>query len=75
MINFKFAWYIRSESFFWYVFPTFGLNTEIYGVNLCIQSKCSKTPYLDTFHAMINYPIFDELKKIQVSLRHEEKAK
>ena len=38
-------------------FPVFGLNTEIYGVNLRIQSECRKirtrkTPYLDTFQAV-----------------------
>ena len=38
-------------------FPAFGLNTEVYGVNHRIQSKCGKiktrkTPYLDTFHAV-----------------------
>ena len=39
-------------------FPVFGLNTEIQGVNLGIQSqyrkmRTRKTPYLDTFHAVI----------------------
>ena len=39
-------------------FPVFRLNTEIYGVNLRIWSKwreCGpeKTPYLDTFHAVL----------------------
>ena len=39
-------------------FPVFGLNTEIYEANLCIQSEHTgkygpeKTPYLDTFHAV-----------------------
>ena len=38
-------------------FPVFGLNTEIYRVNLRIQSETGKygpeiTPYLDTFHAV-----------------------
>ena len=37
-------------------FPVFGLNTEIYSVNLRFQSKYRKygpeTPYLDTFHAV-----------------------
>ena len=41
-------------------YPLFGLNTEIYSVNLRIQSKCrkygaEKTPYLDTFHAVVVY--------------------
>ena len=55
-------------------FPVFGLNTEIYGLNLRIQSEYrkrrtrkqisafspntvkygpEKTPYLDTFHAVL----------------------
>ena len=38
-------------------FPEFGLNTEKYGVSLCIQSECRKmririTPNMDTFHAV-----------------------
>ena len=38
-------------------FPVFGLNAEIYGVNLRIQSEYGKngpenTPYLDTFHVV-----------------------
>ena len=35
-------------------FPIIGLNTEIYGVNLRIQSEYRPeiTPYLDTFHAL-----------------------
>ena len=38
-------------------FPVIGLNTEIFGVNLHIQSKyrkiwTRKTPHLDTFHAV-----------------------
>ena len=39
-------------------FPAFGLNPEIYGANLCIQSKyrkiwTRKTPYLNTFNAVV----------------------
>ena len=38
-------------------FPVFGLDTEVYGVNLRIQSEYRKygpeiTPRLDTFYAM-----------------------
>ena len=38
-------------------FPSFGLNTERYGVSLRIQSECGeietrKTPNTDTFHAV-----------------------
>ena len=41
-------------------FPAFGLNTERYGVSLCIQSKCGKirtrnTPNRDIFHAMLHF--------------------
>ena len=32
----------RIRSFSGMHFPTFGLNTEIYGVNLPIQSECGK---------------------------------
>ena len=40
-------------------FPTFRLNTERYGVFLCIQFKCGKmrtriTPNTYTFHAVYN---------------------
>ena len=31
-------------------FPVFGLNAEIYGVNLRIKYGPKKTPYLNTFH-------------------------
>ena len=39
-------------------FPVFGLNTEIYSVNLVCNPNTGKygpeiTPYLDTFHAVI----------------------
>ena len=38
-------------------FPAFGLNTDIYGVNLRVQSKCGKmqtrkTSNTDTFRAV-----------------------
>ena len=41
-------------------FSSFGLNTEIYRVNLFSQSKCGKmrtrkTPNTDTFHAVWSY--------------------
>ena len=46
---------VRIRSFSGPDFPAFGLNTEIYRVNLRIQSKCEKmrtrkTPDTDTFH-------------------------
>ena len=44
------------SSFSGLYFPVLGINTEIYGVNLSIQSKCGeirtrKTPNTDPFHA------------------------
>ena len=41
-------------------FPPSGLNTERYSVSLSIRSECGKygpekTPYLDTFHALLDY--------------------
>ena len=44
------------RSFFWSVFPVFGLNTEIYSVNLVYSPNTEKyepekTLYLDTFGA------------------------
>ena len=65
----KFTWFIQKawsttfhcvksvsiRSFSSLYFPTFGLNTERYGVFLRIQSKCGKTltrktPNTNTFH-------------------------
>ena len=45
------------SDFFWPYFPAFELNTEIYGLNLRIQSECRKirarkTPKTDTFCAV-----------------------
>ena len=47
--------YVRGFSEIY--FPAFGLNKEIYIVNLSIQSKCGKirtrkTPITDIFHAV-----------------------
>ena len=49
---------VCSRSFSGPYIPAFELNTEIYSVNLCIQSKCGKiqtrkTPNTITFHAVI----------------------
>ena len=49
---------VRIRSFSGQYFPTFGLNTEIYSINLCIQSKWEKirtrkVPNTATFHAVI----------------------
>ena len=46
---------LLAESGFY--FPVFGLNTEIYSVNLCIQSKYGEirtreTPNSETFHVV-----------------------
>ena len=48
---------VRIRSFSGRYFPTFGLNTERYGVSLYIRSECGKigtrkTPNMDTFHAV-----------------------
>ena len=48
---------VQIKGFFWSYFPVFGINTEVYRVNLPIQSECriygpEKTPYLDTFHTV-----------------------
>ena len=50
-------------------FPVFRLNTEIYGVNLFIQSeyrkiRTRKTPYLDTFCAVTNTKTSDVLDEL-----------
>ena len=47
----------RFSSFFGPHFPAFGLNTEIYRVNFCIQSKyrkirARKSPNTDTFQVV-----------------------
>ena len=54
-------------------FPVFGLNTEIYGVNIRIKyeyrkirtrknQRYEKTPYLDTFHAvLLRYTCFKKI--------------
>ena len=47
---------VRIRSFSGLFFPAFGLNTERYGVSLCIESECGKirtrkTPNTDTYHA------------------------
>ena len=47
---------------FWSYFPAFGLNTEIYGVSLRIQSKCGKmrtriTPNTETYYTVKFYLI------------------
>ena len=53
------AWKLsKYEVFSGSYFPVFGLNTEIYRVNLCIQSeygkiRTRKTPHLDIFYAVL----------------------
>ena len=50
------AWKVSKYGvFFGPYFPVFGLNTEIYGVFSPNAGKYGpeKTPYLDTFHAVI----------------------
>ena len=48
----------NAEFFSGPYFPAFGLNTKIYSLNRRIRFKCTKygpekTPYLDTFHALL----------------------
>ena len=48
-------------------FPKPGLNTEIYRVNVCIQSEYGKygpekTRYLDTFHGVITRMYFTRFR-------------
>ena len=48
---------VRIRSFSGPYFPAFGLNTEIFSANLCIQYergevRTRKTPNTDTFYAM-----------------------
>ena len=47
-------------------FHSFKLNMEIYGVNLCIQSKCEKirtrkTPNMGTFHLVLSTEDFMQI--------------
>ena len=54
---------VHVRSFFRPYFPVFGLNTEIYGVSLRIQSECGKirtrkTPTTNTFHAVKSFSDF-----------------
>ena len=71
MICFRYFWLmdlhcekiVQIRSFFCPYFPAFGLNTEIYGVDLRIQSKYGKmrntkmqnrkNPYLANLHAVL----------------------
>ena len=54
-------------------FPIFGLNTEIYSVNLRIQSEYrkirtgpEKTLYLDTFHTVIRLKMLKHLQTLKL---------
>ena len=56
-------------------FPVLGLNTEIWSVSLCIQSKymkiqTRKTLYLDTFHAVILNLSTIILSQNDLNIRH-----
>ena len=57
-------------------FPTFGLNTERYGVSLCIQSECGKirtgkTPNTDTFHTVKCSENFTKLRNSETeNMKH-----
>ena len=52
-------------------FPVFGANTEKYGVSFGIHFECGKygpekTPYLDTFHAVLFASKIVRIKILQV---------
>ena len=62
---------VRIRSFSDPHFPAFGLNTEIYGVNLPIQFECGKiwtrkTSNTDTFYAVMVVGEFGKCKKTAV---------
>ena len=57
---------VCTRSFSGTYFPAFGLNTERYGVSLCIQSKCGKiwirkTLNTDVFYAVLSTGIYGGL--------------
>ena len=59
---------VRIRSFSGPDFPAFGLNTERFGVSLRIQSQCGKmqtrkTPNRNTFHAVFNTPLHNQMKE------------
>ena len=59
---------VRIRSFSGPYFPAFGLNIERFGVSLRIQSQCGKmqtrkTPNRNTFHAVFNTPLHNQMKK------------
>ena len=54
---------VRIRRFSSEYFPVFGLSTEIYGVNLPIQSQCEKiwtrkTTNTDIFYAVLTVKIY-----------------
>ena len=63
--QFKAVWKVSKYGVFpGLYFPAFALNTDIYSVNLRIQSECGKcgpvkAPYLDTFHAVFIFQILN----------------
>ena len=65
-----------NTEFIWSEFPIFGLNTEIYRVNLCIKSKYGKmrtrkTPYLKTFRA-VHFLFFKVLQRSHLITKKAE---
>ena len=59
-LNLHYVKSVRIRNYSSKYFPAFGLNTERYGVSLCIQSQCEKirtriTPNMDTFHAVLEF--------------------
>ena len=59
---------VQIRSFSGPYFPVFGLNAEIYSVNLRIPSKCGKirtrkTLYFGSFYAVYLFKFFKEKRK------------
>ena len=57
MFDWHYVKSVRIRSYSGPYFPAFALNTERYGVSLCIQSECGKmrtriTPNTDTFYTL-----------------------
>ena len=79
--NFHCVKSVRIRSFSGPYFPAFGLNTEIYGVNLPIQSECGKirtrkTPNTDTFYVVYLISVllcFDNLWGLLVKIFHSRR--
>ena len=80
-LNGSFVHYVKSfrtRSYSGPYFAAFGLNTERYGVSLCIQSECGKiltriAPNTNTFHAVVMTLHLPLVKLLEVFLSQVEK--